>query len=699
MADSPDQAGYGGLPGGYGSKTEHLRFSQKEIEEVKKMDYRKAVALAKEGKEEGFHFLYEATYRSKYYLALQYMKNGEAAKDVLQDAYIKAFSKLDQLKEPDAFPGWLGRIVANTAKNKLERNEPLLFSDVGTDEDAEGFEYRIEDETIENQPELSYTKQEVRDLVHELIGSLSEEQRMCILLFYIEGASIKEIAATLDCSENTVKSRLNYGRKNLKAKAEQLQKKGYRLYGVAPLPLLLFLLWTQEAGLSESGAFAEAGREVAKEIFRHSAAPKSMASSGIRHTAEGGAKTAAKTAAKSGFLHTAAGKAVAVIVCACIAGGVIYGASTMAPQPAETEIAAQETEEAAPERTPEATPEPTARELSEAEYPELLAGQLTKEEMEFVLAYGPDEIPEGGFTSSDYTDLINSLCQGSDSENGAIENYGTNEQWESQYSIGDINRLFSMFTGYRLAEGNEPSEMFRISGDTLVFFPATLSYTAAADITKTEYTDGELDIYYTYVHNSYENGESTSFKKAVLMPNEDGVYQIVRIEEAGQPTGTPAAEATPEAGGAAIGELYAGALDESESGSDYYFVYDMNGDGIQELIVGTEFAETAFIYSDIRVYTCEKQAAGYVLKPISGEVTTLGLCIAEDGNGLFTQDISRGTGAIDIYRITIQDGALVRGDSEQEYTLGDAGYQEFGNANPTVEWLELSDRSALAVIG
>lgn len=618
---------------------------------------------------------------------------------MLQDAYIKAFSKLDQLKEPDAFPGWLGRIVANTAKNKLARNEPLLFSDVGTDEDAEGFEYRIEDETIENQPELSYTKQEVRDLVHELIGSLSEEQRMCILLFYIEGASIKEIAATLDCSENTVKSRLNYGRKNLKAKAEQLQKKGYRLYGVAPLPLLLFLLRTQEAGLSESGAFAEAGREVAKEIFRHSAAPKSMASSGIRHTAEGGAKTAAKTAAKSGFLHTAAGKAVAVIACACIAGGVIYGASTMAPQPAETEIAVQETEEAAPERTPEATPEPTARELSEAEYPELLAGQLTKEELEFVLAYGPDEIPEGGFTSSDYTDLINSLCQGSDSENGAIKNYGTNEQWESQYSIGDINRLFSMFTGYRLAEGNEPSEMFRISGDTLVFFPATLSYTAAADITKTEYTDSELDIYYTHVHNSYENGESTSFKKAVLMPNEDGVYQIVRIEEAGQPTGTPAAEATPEAGGAAIGELYAGALDESESGSDYYFVYDMNGDGIQELIVGTEFAETAFIYSDIRVYTCEKQAAGYVLKPISGEVTTLGLCIAEDGNGLFTQDISRGTGAIDIYRITIQDGALVRGDSEQEYTLGDAGYQEFGNANPTVEWLELSDRSALAVIG
>lgn len=62
-----------------------------------KMNYTQAVALAKAGKEEGFQFLYESTYKNKYYLALKYLKDEQAAQDILQDAYIKAFDKLDTL--------------------------------------------------------------------------------------------------------------------------------------------------------------------------------------------------------------------------------------------------------------------------------------------------------------------------------------------------------------------------------------------------------------------------------------------------------------------------------------------------------------------------------------------------------------------------------------------------------------------------
>lgn len=86
----------------------------------------------------------------------------EAAEEVLQESYLKAFSKIDTLK----------------------------------------------------QPELSYIKEETKELVHYLLDELSDEQRMSILMFHIENASISEIAQAMDCSENTVKSRLNYGRKN-----------------------------------------------------------------------------------------------------------------------------------------------------------------------------------------------------------------------------------------------------------------------------------------------------------------------------------------------------------------------------------------------------------------------------------------------------------------------------------------------------
>ena len=203
------------------------------------MNYTDAIALAKAGNESGFNYLYESTYKSKYYLALRYMKDEELAKDVLQDAYIKAFAKLDTLENSEAFSSWLGQIVANTAKNMLEKKNPMLFADIAVDDDGESFEYQIEDDNISNQPELAYTRKETQELVYELMDSLSEEQRLCILMFHIEGASISEIAATMNCSENTVKSRLNYGRKNLKVRAEELRKKGYKLYSIAPLPLLL----------------------------------------------------------------------------------------------------------------------------------------------------------------------------------------------------------------------------------------------------------------------------------------------------------------------------------------------------------------------------------------------------------------------------------------------------------------------------
>ncbi|MBO5335934.1 MAG: RNA polymerase sigma factor [Lachnospiraceae bacterium] len=210
------------------------------------MTYEQAVELAKKKNEAGFHFLYESTYQEKYYIALKYMQNEEDARDVLQDAYIRAFNKLDTLENAEKFSPWLGMIVANTAKNALAKKKPILFSEMETEtENGDSFEFQIEDERIENQPELSYTKEETRELVQQMISSLSDEQRFCILMFYMEDMSIRDIAEMLDCSENTVKSRLNYGRKSLKMKAEELQKKGYKLYGIAPLPLLLYLLRTE----------------------------------------------------------------------------------------------------------------------------------------------------------------------------------------------------------------------------------------------------------------------------------------------------------------------------------------------------------------------------------------------------------------------------------------------------------------------
>ncbi len=298
------------------------------------VDYIEAVEQAKAGKEEGFSYLYEMTYRNKLYIAMKYMKNEDEAMDVLHDSYVKAFERLSGLQDANSFPGWLSTIVANTARNTLRDRHTVNFSDMQReDQDGEAFEYSIADENMTAQPEMACTTKETQEMVQELIGSLSDEQRMCVLMFHIEGYSIKDIATVLGCSENTVKSRLNYGRKNIKAKAEELQKKGYKLYSYTPMALLTYLL------MAERGTMLVAG------TFDKMAGVGSVVGAGLIHGGAAGALSAAGstvTAAKQTFLKTVAGKitmaAAGVAVAGGAAGVAIYNHNKNTWQDAYTEI-------------------------------------------------------------------------------------------------------------------------------------------------------------------------------------------------------------------------------------------------------------------------------------------------------------------------------------------------------------------------
>lgn len=188
--------------------------------------YAEAVASALAGNQEGYDFLYQSTYQKKFFIAKKYMGNDMDAQDVLQDAYVQAFTKLNTLQDYQKFPNWFGMIVANTAKNALQKKKMLFFSDLeGVNEEGEAMELNIMDTDASRQPEIAYTEKETQEMVHEMLDTLPDDQRMCILMFHFEGASIREIAEAMECSENTVKSRLNYGRKAIKKKSEELQKK------------------------------------------------------------------------------------------------------------------------------------------------------------------------------------------------------------------------------------------------------------------------------------------------------------------------------------------------------------------------------------------------------------------------------------------------------------------------------------------
>lgn len=688
------------------------------------MDYKEAVQLARAGDGRGFECLYESTYQSKYYLALQYMKQKEAAEDVLQDAYVRAFTRLDTLEAPERFPAWLGQIVANTAKNALAKNQPLLFADVA--EEMEDFAELMADEGVASQPELAYTMEETRALVHELLDALSDEQRLCMLMFHLEGASIKEIAQTLGCSENTVKSRLNYGRKNLKAKAEELQKKGYTLYNIAPLPLLLLLLRGDQSYMLAEGAIQAGSRMAADRVFAR--LPGIGAAPGYGQAAAPGIEKAegiGTGAAKSGFLHTAAGKAAVAVLSLCLLGGAFYGITQMAKQEppeqpkkeAVEEPQQEEAEEEGPVPDVPEEPEQKAVNVKDADYPDLLEGNLTKEELEFILAYGPETLTAQGLPDAQYTLILNCLCEAAKASGRFLTPVGSDANYRDSYRVDDVNRYLSSFTEYRFTEDNDSDTPYGndVDGDTIWVAPAELSFEAAAAVTDSAYFEDTMVVHFSYEKNSYEQGLTAADKTATLKKNANGRFQIITIEEGTAPLEKMAAKADGEnvkaenENTASIRTIYEGVLKSVQSqeegygfpnakgSTDYrYFLWDMDGDGVQELIVGAMFEEDVFEMHDVRVFAVSQDSSGYTPKPIAGDIVSMSVCLPSDGKGLYSVGMSRGTGVTDVYRMGIEGDALSLGSSpEFTYTMGDSAGAQFANSNPYAEWISPSNLDGL----
>ena len=255
---------------------------------------------AKTGDREALAGLYTATELEIYRTVHAILKDEELCRDVQQEAYLRAFSRLEELRDPAAFLPWLRQIAVNEARMQLRRKRPLLFSELSVEPDAG--EPELPDLRAEASPELSLERKENARLVREILDGLPEGQRLLLGMFYYEQIPIKEIAADTGLSEGTVKAQLFRGRKRVETEVKRLEEKGVKLYGLSPLPFLLALLRRQEP-------VAEAGKTLMAETFTKA---------GIAPAAEAVGLQVGRT-----FFQTGLGKLVlGVIAAGIVAGGV-----------------------------------------------------------------------------------------------------------------------------------------------------------------------------------------------------------------------------------------------------------------------------------------------------------------------------------------------------------------------------------------
>ena len=134
-----------------------------------------------------------------YRLAMSYVKNRDAALDVVQEAIVKALSKVDTVREPAYLKTWFHRILINEAMNHFRRNRNLVsLEEVMADRAAEP---RDPGERLD---------------LYDAIDRLSFPEQTVIKLRYFEDMKLEEIAQATGTNLNTVKSRLYKAIRKLK---------------------------------------------------------------------------------------------------------------------------------------------------------------------------------------------------------------------------------------------------------------------------------------------------------------------------------------------------------------------------------------------------------------------------------------------------------------------------------------------------
>ena len=179
------------------------------------------VRAAKAGEMQAFEELVRRYERNVFRIAQHITQNREDAEDVVQDAFLKAYSNLEQFQEQSKFYTWLVRIAVNEALMKLRRRRPertvSLDQEVQTEEDSMPREVA----DWSPNPEQEYSQAELRDILSKTIQGLPTGFRTVFVLRDVEGLSTEETAEALGISIPAVKSRLLRARLQLR---ERLSK-------------------------------------------------------------------------------------------------------------------------------------------------------------------------------------------------------------------------------------------------------------------------------------------------------------------------------------------------------------------------------------------------------------------------------------------------------------------------------------------
>ncbi|MDA7853370.1 RNA polymerase sigma factor RpoE [Porticoccaceae bacterium] len=154
-------------------------------------------------------------------IVARFIRDSDEVRDVVQEAFIKAYRALPKFRGDSQFYTWLYRIAVNTAKNYLvARSRRPPSSDV----DLADAEYYSGSDQLKDvsSPENQLFRDELEAVINQAIVELPEDLRTAVTLREYEGLSYEDIAAVMDCPVGTIRSRIFRGRESIDARVLEL---------------------------------------------------------------------------------------------------------------------------------------------------------------------------------------------------------------------------------------------------------------------------------------------------------------------------------------------------------------------------------------------------------------------------------------------------------------------------------------------
>jgi RNA polymerase sigma-70 factor (ECF subfamily) len=191
-----------------------MNFTENTIFTIEPRTVADLVRAAQAGDRSAFGELFERYRPGIVALAMRRVRNADEAEELAQDVFIQAMQKIEQLRVPEAFGGWLRRIVHRMAINRMTRTRNAIACDPESLE-ATCLAVGAPDELAQDREQAAA----VRDSIDRL-GSLDQQT---LKAFYLQSKSLLEMSDEFDAPVGTIKRRLHVARKRLAKEMDVMQ--------------------------------------------------------------------------------------------------------------------------------------------------------------------------------------------------------------------------------------------------------------------------------------------------------------------------------------------------------------------------------------------------------------------------------------------------------------------------------------------